>query len=137
MAYKSLLIKSIIFNTLTALLFFVSISVNAQSMTKDAHPMVKKINLEQTTGEFTIKSLTLSPGDYQFEIANSGVDHEVGFVLAPKGKSDAAHHIKAAYVQAPVKDGMSSMSKVVSLEAGEYEYFCPLNPTEKYELVVK
>ncbi|MFK7903700.1 MAG: hypothetical protein AB8B69_01175, partial [Chitinophagales bacterium] len=119
--------KSIIFSAVVAFLFTFSISANAQ---------VKTINLEQTTGEFTIKSLTLSPGDYQFEIANSGVSHEVGFVLTRKGKTAAEDQIKTAYVKAPVKDGTSSLTDIVSLEAGEYEYFCPLNPTERYPLTV-
>ncbi len=98
---------------------------------------VKKISLEQVKGAFTTDGLTLDAGDYEFEIINNGVDHEVGFVVAPKGKTDPANHIKAAYVQAPVKDGSSSMTNVVSLEAGEYVYFCPLNPTKEYNLVVK
>ena len=98
---------------------------------------INKVQLGQTVGEFTVKSLTLTPGEYQFEIANNGVSHDVGFVIAPKGKTDQANHIKAAYVTKPVKDGMSSMTNVVSLEEGEYVYFCPLNKTEHYELVVK
>ena len=97
----------------------------------------KTINLEQTEGEFTIQELTLEAGDYIFEIANSGVDHEVGFVLAPKGMTEADHHIKEAYVQQTVKDGTTSTSKVVSLEKGEYVYFCPMNPTPQYTLTVK
>ena len=98
---------------------------------------VNKVTLAQTDGEFTVKSLTLTPGDYQFEIANHGVDHEVGFVLAPKGKTDQANHIKAAYVTKPVADGMSSMTQTVSLAKGDYVYFCPLNPTDQYNLTVK
>lgn len=94
------------------------------------------INLEQTTGEFTTKNLTLEAGDYQFNISNNAVDHEVGFVLVPKGKYDPSNHIKEAYVKAPVATGKSSLTSTVSLEAGEYEYFCPLNPTPKYSLTV-
>lgn len=78
-----------------------------------------------------------APGTYQFEIGNTDVDHKVGFVLVPKGKYDAAHHIKAAYVKAPVAQGSSSKTGTVELSAGEYEYFCPLNPTPKYTLTVK
>ena len=100
-------------------------------------PAVKKVKLTQIPGEFTTKNLALEAGNYQFEIANKGVDHEVGFVVAPKGKTDAANHIKAAYVTAPVKEGASSMTKVVSLTPGNYVYFCPLNPTEQYDLIVK
>lgn len=125
------MLKSLTMSAVMAFLFLFSVSANAQQAS------AKKINLEQTTGEFTIKSLSLSPGEYQFEIANNGVDHEVGFVLAPKGKTDAANHIKAAYVEAPVKNGTTSMTKVVSLEEGEYVYFCPLNPTEHYPLTVE
>ena len=98
---------------------------------------VDYVKLTQMPGKFTDDHLTLSEGTYQFEIANDGVDHEVGFVLVPKGKYDPSDHIKEAYVTAPVATGKSSMTKVVTLEAGEYEYFCPLNPTPKYSLTVK
>ena len=98
---------------------------------------VKTISLEQVSGEFKQKSLTLTEGTYIFDIANKNIDHEVGFVLAPKGKTDAANHIKAAYVTAPVKMGTSSKTNEVSLTKGEYVYFCPLNPTPEYSLVVK
>ena len=97
---------------------------------------VENVKLTQTVGKFTTEELTLASGKYQFEIANSDVDHEVGFVLVPKGKYDAANHIKAAYVKAPVAKGSSSMTSIVDLAAGEYEYFCPLNPTPKYSLTV-
>ncbi len=120
--------KSKFFSLAILLVFALTASLQAQ---------VNTINLGQTTGEFTIKKLTLAPGDYQFEIANNGVEHEVGFVLAPKGKTDQANHIKAAYVKAPVKNGTSSKTDVVSLTPGEYVYFCPLNPTEQYSLTVK
>ena len=98
---------------------------------------VENIVLTQVPGDFETKSLVLKEGLYQFEIANDGIDHEVGFVLVPKGKYDEADHIKTAYVTAPVAEGSSSLTSVVSLEAGEYEYFCPLNPTPKYALTVK
>ncbi len=116
------------FSLLIAIAFLFTSTINAQ---------VQKINLGQTPGEFTIKSLSLSPGEYQFEIANNGVDREVGFVLAPKGKTDQASHIKEAYVKAPVKNGTSSLTSVVKLSAGEYVYFCPLNPTDQYQLTVE
>lgn len=98
---------------------------------------VKTVALEQTKGEFTQKQLTLSEGTYVFEIANNGVDHEVGFVLAPKGKTDAAHHIKNAYVTNMVGTNKKEKSKKVTLKKGEYVYFCPLNPTPQYTLRVE
>ena len=98
---------------------------------------VETIKLTQVPGDFTTKNLSLTEGDYQFEIANDGIDHEVGFVVVPKGKYDPQFHIKSAYVKAPVSSGNSSTTQIVTLEAGEYEYFCPLNPTPKYSITVK
>lgn len=97
----------------------------------------KVIQLEQTKGAFTVQALTLSEGTYIFDIANHGIDHEVGFVIAPKGKTDAANHIKEAYVTETVKEGSSSKTNKVTLKKGEYVYFCPLNPTPLYSLIVK
>lgn len=130
------MLKSKLSIAVFTLFFAFSFSAQAQMGKHKDKKTVQKISLEQTPGVFSEQSLNLSPGSYQFEIINNGVDHEVGFVLAPKGKSDPANHIKAAYVTAPVKNGSSSMTNVVKLEAGEYEYFCPLNPTEKYSLTV-
>ena len=111
-------------------------SDKAPAQTKSENAPVQNVKLTQIPGEFEMKNLTLAPGEYQFEIENNNVDHEVGFVLVPKGKYDEANHIKAAYVKAPVAQGKSSMTNVVKLSAGEYEYFCPLNPTPKYALKV-
>lgn len=97
----------------------------------------ENVKLNQTKGEFQIQSLTLKAGTYVFEICNVDVDHEVGFVIAPKGKTDQANHIQAAYVKAPVKTGGSSLTNEVTLAPGEYVYFCPLNPTPLYTLTVK
>ena len=96
---------------------------------------VKTVALEQTKGEFTQKKITLSEGTYIFEIANNNVGHNVGFVLAPK--SDVKKHIKNAYVTKPVKNNSKSTSKKVTLKKGEYVYFCPLNPTPQYTLIVE
>ena len=98
---------------------------------------ITQINLEQTKGEFTQESLELTPGAYQFSVSNNDVGHDVGFVLVPKGKYDQSMHIQEAYVKAPVADGTTGMTGVVDLEPGMYEYFCPLNPTPKYTVVVR
>lgn len=97
---------------------------------------IETVKLGQVEGKFNVQALTVSEGTYQFEIANNGVHHDLGFVLVPKGKYGAENHIKAAYVKSPVANGSSSLTNVVELEAGEYEYFCPLNPTPKYSLTV-
>ncbi|WBX73651.1 cupredoxin domain-containing protein [Tenacibaculum pacificus] len=98
---------------------------------------VKTVSLEQTKEAFTQKAITLSEGTYIFEISNSNVGKDVGFVLAPKGKVEAEHHIKNAYVTSLVKNNSKSTSKKVTLKKGEYVYFCPLNPTPQYTLTVK
>lgn len=95
----------------------------------------KTVSLEQTPGEFTQKKLTLKPGTYIFEISNKNVGHDVGFVLAPK--SDVKKHIKEAYVTKAVANNSKQTSKKVTLAKGEYVYFCPLNPTPQYTLVVE
>lgn len=99
---------------------------------------INTIKLEQTTGEFKTTELTLEAGKpYAFEVTNVGVDHEVGFVIAPAGKTDADNHVKNAYLANTIADGESARSQVVVLEAGEYVYWCPLNPTPQYKITVK
>lgn len=116
----------------TVALFFAFI---ASSFAQEA----KTVNLTQTDGEFTIKELKLSEGDYVFHIENAGIDHNVGFVLIKEGAdaSKPENHIKNAYVQTPVATGKTEASKTVSLEKGNYVYFCPLNPTPQYKLIVE
>nr|WP_299386549.1 plastocyanin/azurin family copper-binding protein [Allomuricauda sp.] len=105
-------------------------SVEAQDK-MDHKNSVKTIALEQTSGEFTQKQITVSEGTYVFDIANNGVGHDVGFVLVKKGQdlSKPENHIQTAYVTKPVKTGTSQTSKPTKLTKGEYIYFCPLNPT--------
>ncbi len=97
------------------------------------------VSLEQTKGEFTQKNITLTEGNYIFEISNNNVGHQVGFVLVPKGKdaSNAENHIKTAYVTKVVDNNTKENSKVTTLAKGEYLYFCPMNPTPQYTLTVE
>ena len=118
-------------NLLVAIIAFIGFNLTANAQE------VKTVALEQTTGEFTQKGITLSEGTYVFEISNHGVKNDVGFVLAPKGKTDKAHHIQNAYVTQLVKTNQTQHSKEVTLTKGEYVYFCPLNPTPQYTLTVK
>jgi len=98
----------------------------------------KVIQLTQVQGDFKEKKeLNLKAGEaYIFEVTNEGVDHKVGFVITPKGKTTQEHHIQNAYVQETIENGSSSRSKEVILKKGEYEYFCPMNPTPHYTIVV-
>jgi len=101
--------------------------------------MIKTISLEQTKGEFTQKSLTVSEGTYVFEVSNNQAAKEVGLVLVRKGKdaSKPENHIKSAYVTTVVKDGKVEKTNPTLLTEGEYIYFCPLNPTPQYTLIVE
>lgn len=110
---------------------------NANAQDKMSKKATKTVALEQTKGEFTQKQITLSPGTYIFEIANNNVGKDVGFVLQPKGKSGQANHIKEAYVTSLVKNNTKQTSNKVTLVKGEYTYFCPLNKTPEYTLVVE
>lgn len=113
-----------------------SLAFIAVALTSTVAQDSKVVRLEQTEGAFTVQELTLKEGTYVFEITNNGVDHKVGFVLAPEGKTDAKNHIKEAYVKKPVVDGSASESNAVTLKKGEYVYFCPMNPTPQYKLKV-
>ena len=117
------------------LLSVATVGLTGTSFAQDA----TTVQLEQTEGEFDQTELELEAGDYIFEVKNNGVDREVGFVLVPKGAdaSKPENHIQEAYLAETIADGETAQSKVVSLEKGEYEYFCPLNPTPHYTLVVK
>ena len=115
--------------TLLAIVLAFVINTHAQD--------VKTVALEQTKGEFTQKQITLSEGTYVFEISNNNVGTDVGFVLQPQGKSGQEHHIKNAYVTALVKNNTKQTSKTVTLKKGKYTYFCPLNKTPEYTLIVE
>jgi len=130
--------KKIISILVIALTF--TLTSNAQDkMKKDAMMKTSVVSLEQTEGKFTQKSITLSEGSYIFEISNNNVGHQVGFVLVPKGKdaSKPENHIKTAYVTKVVDNNSKEKSKVTSLAKGEYVYFCPMNPTPQYTLIVE
>ncbi|MFS4468921.1 cupredoxin domain-containing protein [Maribacter sp. 2210JD10-5] len=119
---------------IVALAFGTVFSMNAQDKMMKKEKMMdapKTIALEQTSGEFTQKQITVSEGTYVFEISNNAVDHNVGFVLVQKGKdiSNPENHIQTAYVNEQVATGKTQKSNPTMLKTGEYVYFCPLNPT--------
>jgi hypothetical protein len=113
-----------------ALLVVTIFSVSAQN--------AKTIKLNQVPGEFETKELTLQAGkSYVFEVTNKGVDKEIGFVIAPFGKTESKYHVANSYLIKTIKDGETASSQEVVLEAGEYQYWCPLNPTPAYVITVK
>ena len=116
------------------LAFGTLVSVNAQDQVVKEKVMkdgLQTISLEQVSGEFVQKGLTVNEGTYVFEITNNNVGHNVGFVLVEKGKdiSKPENHIQTAYVTSPVENNKKQNSKPTVLKKGEYVYFCPLNPT--------
>ncbi|MBW1297117.1 cupredoxin domain-containing protein [Aquimarina litoralis] len=117
--------------TLFTFIFAITLSANAQD--------VKTVSLEQTKGEFTQKQVTLSEGSYVFNISNNNSGTDVGFVLVPAGKdaTNPKNHIQEAYVTKVVAEGKTESSKTVTLQKGEYTYFCPLNKTPQYKLIVE
>ena len=124
---------------LSILVIVLAFSFSANAQDKMMKQPVKKIALEQTTGEFTQKSITVSEGTYVFDVANNNVGKDVGLVLVKKGKdaSKPENLIQTAYVTAAVKNNTVGHSKETKLDKGEYVYFCPLNPTPKYSLIVE
>lgn len=128
--------KKIISILVIALTF--TLTGNAQDKMK-TETKATVVSLEQTKSEFTQKEITLKEGDYIFEISNNNVGHQVGFVLVPKGKdvSKSENHISTAYVTKTVENNTKETSNVTTLTKGEYVYFCPLNPTPQYTLIVK
>jgi len=124
---------------LSILVIAFAIISNSYAQDKMMDKVVKTISLEQTKGEFTQKSLTVSEGTYVFEISNNHAAKEVGLVLVKKGKdaSKPENHIKTAYVTKVVKNGKVEKTNPTTLIKGEYVYFCPMNPTPQYTLIVK
>ena len=101
---------------------------------------VTVIELAQTPGEFTTKSLTLPAGQYQFSVTNRSVDHNVGFVIQKASDKDTSPMDTAvpnSFTTAAVAPGGTQSSGVVTLTPGEYVYSCPLNPTPHYTIMVK
>jgi plastocyanin len=123
--------KRVILSLVFVLATVFTISAQDTMEQKEMVKEVKTLTIEQTPGEFTQKGLTVSEGTYIFEIANNGVDHNVGFVLVKKGDdiSKPENHIQTAYVTSPVAPNGKQTSKPTVLTKGEYIYFCPLNPT--------
>ena len=121
------------------LVIVLAFAFNSNAQDKMMDNTAKTIALEQTKGEFTQKSLTVSEGTYVFEVSNNHAAKEVGLVLVKKGEdaSNPENHIKTAYVTTVVAEGETEKTKATILAKGEYVYFCPLNPTPQYTLTVQ
>jgi uncharacterized cupredoxin-like copper-binding protein len=83
--------KILIKNTVTILTLFIGFSAAAQSAAhvRTLDKEAKVIKLTLTPGEFNQSELKFEAGEpYVFAVTNKGVDHEAGFVVAPKGKTE-------------------------------------------------
>jgi len=132
--------KKVIAFLTVAILFTFTAQAQDSMMKKDnmTETSVKTISLEQVKGEFVQKQITVNAGTYEFAIANNEVGHDVGFVLVKKGQdiSNPENHIKTAYVNEVVATGTTEKSQATTLTAGEYVYFCPMNPTATDNLLI-
>ncbi|MEO9485156.1 MAG: cupredoxin domain-containing protein [Ekhidna sp.] len=119
-----------------SILFLLALSVLGTLAANAQEPQT--VSLVQTEGQFKQKELMLEAGKpYVFEVENDGVDHLLGFVIAPKGKTEKEYHVQNAYLNKTIADGEKASSQEVVLDKGEYVYFCPLNPTPLYTLIVE
>ncbi|MDQ6969931.1 MAG: hypothetical protein Q9M16_05435 [Mariprofundus sp.] len=79
------------------------------------------------------QSLHLKAGDYVFRVSNRDVPYALGFWLRGAGLS--------RFTLPTVAGGGIAMGHSrdysIRLEAGEYHYSCPLNPTPDYILIVE
>lgn len=108
----------------------------SQSKDKD----VTIIELVQTENQFSTQKLHLSPGKYRFRVVNENVNRDLGFVIQKATDKEAdvmATALPNSFTTDYIKKGEAQYTGVVILEAGEYVYSCPLNPTPHYNIFVK
>lgn len=135
------LLRFLVLGAMFAAPFVLGASETQMKAKKDKMSEEKKpkvVTLSQVPGEFEPKKLELEPGRYIFEVTNKSVDHEVALVVNranEMGKPGEA--LPEAGLEKTLKKGESGRSRVVELKAGRYFYYCPLNPTPHYEIVVE
>lgn len=95
---------------------------------------VTVVQLSQTPGEYETTALNLPAGKYIFEVTNRNVDKALGFYLTPAKAAD--QQVANSGLSKLVDEGETARTGVVELEAGAYQYSCPLNPTPHYTITV-
>lgn len=91
------------------------------------------IELTQTKGEYVEGDVELAPGFYVFKVTNRNVNKGLGFYL-----QDAdGNQVENSGLEALVNKGQTNTTGLVWLDAGTYQYSCPLNPTPHYTLKLK
>lgn len=82
--------------------------------------------------------LILAPGRYVFRVRNADVPYPLGFWLREKGydPGNPLDRLTRTSVSGGGLTAGVAEDYPVELEAGEYLYSCPLNPTPDYRIVV-
>jgi hypothetical protein len=83
--------------------------------------------------------IELKPGKYVFRVTNRNVPYTLGFWLRSKGYDwrNPLHRITKISVSGGGLETGKTKDYTANLEAGEYVYSCPLNPTPDYRIIVK
>lgn len=76
----------------------------------------------------------LKPGPYIFRVTNRNVPYNVGFYI--RSSSQVLVPFKPSVMGRGIRTG-TSHDFAIRLEAGEYVFSCPINPTPDYRLIVK
>ncbi|MDX8404294.1 MAG: hypothetical protein R8K54_07800 [Mariprofundaceae bacterium] len=101
-----------------------------------AHSPDQCRDINERTGESRVrqaKVLHLKAGDYTFRVQNRDVPYELGFWLRGAGLS----RLTLPSVSGGGLLTGNSKDYKLALQAGEYLYSCPLNPTPDYILIVE
>ncbi|NIA67816.1 hypothetical protein HBA54_04360 [Pelagibius litoralis] len=85
------------------------------------------------------KVLNLKPGKYIFRVTNQNVPYDLGFWVREHDYDwrNPLHKLSKTSVSGGGLSTGSTKDYEVTLEAGEYIYSCPLNPTPDYKIVVE
>ena len=85
------------------------------------------------------KVLTLKPGKYVFRVTNKNVPYDLGFWIREHDYNfrNPLHKLSKTSVSGGGLKIGTTKDYEVTLEAGEYIYSCPLNPTPNYKIVVE
>ncbi len=100
----------------------------------ESYEACQHFNEQSSTGRLKrAEVLELRPGDYLFRVHNRDVPYVLGFWLRGEG---LGRLILPSISGGGIETG-GYKDYHITLEAGEYLYSCPLNPTPDYRLVVK
>ena len=83
--------------------------------------------------------LSLKPGTYVFRVTNKNVPYDLGFWVREHDYDfrNPLHKLTKTSVSGGGLKAGTTKDYEVTLEAGQYIYSCPLNPTPNYKIVVE